>query len=910
MKKTLLKITGLLLGTVGLSAGVPLTGVNWGTLDVSSRSDLVWQQLSPGDGGTSWYLRIHPADAMCMVQSCDMSASYITFDGSRSYQSVNDPDWGFPRMHYLSAVDFCEAFPDTGFAGSESNGIFKTTDRGRTWQRVSTAQIERIFGGKFPRVPISALSVDPEDPNEVWAGIGFPRRLEIRGKRRLPQGLIVSRDGGSNWEHLPSAFPAGEMALRIVMLRQLPGHIFVVTDGGIHVSADNGRSFAPMTAGLPENMTFCDLDGVFDAASGQVILTCTMESVYREENGKLNGYGGVWRCEYPDGQWYEVTGNLRFPAGLFTDLADFKSGLASSPHSLIATKMAFEKFMSRPEVRELYLNTVLDYHRDPAEFHRMWRSIRNSRQISELSAVVREKAEYILPDFHTVRVDPRDPQIIYVSIFNTWVPYGVWKSCDGGKNWVCITRGAQAWQKDSWAAYRPADGPVLNIRQAWTTRHPMNYGTPKLTFGYWDVRKFDLSRSDPDILYFHTHRVTYRSTDGGKNWVDASNAVIDPEHERFRGLGNSNMCVFDLAVNPFDPQKILFWMADCGLKISDDGGRTLLGLPHIMAGSNQWVQAAAFDPDDPERFYAVFNCRDWLVGGLRGQYFIESRNFGKTFLNIHVNRDGSAVMPEKVELFNTNISHLLVDPASPLNNRRFLAAHTLVERYAVVSGSLLAGSQPGVGIIESTDHGRTWHACNTGLGQSQNIVDLVPVPGNFNTLYAAAAKHRLSDAPGGLFTSSDGGRQWHKIDTPLSSVTQVVPLADGRIFIAGGIKEYSNSAVNNGGIFVSEDGGKNWRQLLAAPLIPVRAVNPANPQIIYCAVERGSGEQIRSFGLWRSNDGGRTWERVNSGLAGAYNFTMLKWHPADKSVIFCGTYGSGYYVLRDPDLCQNEGSGI
>ncbi|MBE6364918.1 MAG: hypothetical protein E7053_04095 [Lentisphaerae bacterium] len=900
MKKLLLALSAFVLSVSGGPAA--LTAVQWGTLDVQSRRDLVWQQMAPGDGGTSWYLRIHPADAMCMVQSCDMSASYITFDGSQSYQSTNDPDWGFPRMHYLSAVDFCETHPDTGFAGSESNGIFKTTDRGRSWQRVSTAQIERIFGGKFPRVPISALSVDPTDPNEVWAGIGFPRRLEIRGKRRLPQGLIVSRDGGKNWKHLPEAFPAGEMALRIVMLRQLPDHIFIVTDGGIHVSTDNGLTFAPMMSGLPENMTYCDLDAVFDEATGSVILTCVMESSYRQSGDRLVGLGGVWRCEYPEAQWQEITGNLRFPAELFRNIPDFQSGLASPPYGLIATKMAFERFMARPEIKAMYHSTVLDFHRDPAEFHRLWRSIRNSRQISELADMVQHKAGYILPDFHTVRVDPRDPQVIYVSIFNTWVPYGVWKSTDGGKTWFCITRGAQVWANDSWAAYRPSDGPALNIRQAWTTRHPMNYGTPKLTFGYWDVRKFDLSRSAPDILYFHTHRVTYRSTDGGRTWVDASNAIIDASQDRFRGLGNSNMCVFDLAVNSFDPQKILFWMADCGLKISDDGGKTLLGLPHIMAGSNQWVQAAAFDPDEPDRFYAVFNCRDWLIGGLRGQYFIESRDFGKTFLNIRVNPDGSAVMPPKVELFNTNISHLLVDPDSPRNNRRFLATHTQVERYAVASGSLLAGSQPGLGIIESTDHGRSWHACNNGLDGTHNIVDLVPVPGNFNTIYAAAARHRLADKPGGLFVSENGGRSWRKIATPLDSVTQVVPLADGRIFVAGGLKEYSPVARNHGGVFVSADGGKTWKQLLAAPLVSVMAVNPDDPRIIYCAVERGSGEQILSYGLWRSADGGENWERINTGLAGAYNFTMLKWHPADRSVIFCGTYGSGYYILRDPDV--------
>ena len=112
------------------------------------------------------------------------------------------------------------------------------------------------------------------------------------------------------------------------------------------------------------------------------------------------------------------------------------------------------------------------------------------------------------------------------------------------------------------------------------------------------------------------------------------------------------MCVFDLEFHPKKPERVLFWMADCGLKVSRDGGNTLYGLPNAMVGSNQWVLAAAVDPDDPERFYAFFNCRDWLVGGIRGQYFIESRDFGKTFRDITVGKDGSVKLPPKKALAN------------------------------------------------------------------------------------------------------------------------------------------------------------------------------------------------------------------------------------------------------------------
>ena len=883
-----------------LAADVSLTEADWSRLDAASDPAFVWEQKAPGDGGTSWYLRIHPGDSECMVQSCDMSASYITHDGSRSYRSINNPDWRFPRLHYISGVDFCLKAPDVGYAGTESNGIFKTTDRGRSWQRISTTSIERIFDWKFARIPISTLSVDPCNPDNVWAGTGYPRRLENRGKRRLPQGLLHSADGGKTWELLPDAVPKGEMALRILMLEQLPGTVLVVTDGGIYRSSDAGKSFHPLMKGLPEGMTYADLDGMMDPATGKLILVTALESSYRDVGGKIVCHGGIWRCDGLDGTWREITGDLRLPGELLDGLPDFKYGLGANPYWLISTKIIWDDFMRQKENRDLYEHVVLNYHKDPAPFHRKWKKANNDdRRHKKYGELVRKTLGYVLPDFHTVRIDPRNPSVVYTSIFHPWIPYGVWKTVNGGKHWNCITRGAQGWEKAEWKRYRPEGEPALNIRQAWTTRHPMNYGTPRLTFGFWDVRKFDLARSNPEVLYFHTHRVTYRTEDGGRSWTDASNRIVDSETSRFTGAGNSNMCVFDLEFHPRKPGHVLFWMADCGLKVSRDGGETLFGLPNVMVGSNQWVAAAAVDPDDPERFYAIFNCRDWLVGGIRGQYFLDTRDFGKTFAGFSPGKDGTVHLPAPKPL-KGYVTNLLVDPDSPREARRFLALNFESERYCVATGNPLPGAEKGAGILESPDGGKTWRKIGTGLEGSADIVDLVPMEGDFSTLFACSAMRPGKKIPGGLFISRDSGRTWNKLDCPLQSVTQVQAFTDGRIYIAGGIRETGKTPVNCGGVYFSPDHGKSWKCLLKAPLVSRLAVHPEKAGLIYCTVEPDNKGKIRSSGVWRSENGGKNWKRINCGLAGAYHFTCLKWHPVSRGQIWIGTYGSGYYRLHDP----------
>ena len=137
------------------------------------------------------------------------------------------------------------------------------------------------------------------------------------------------------------------------------------------------------------------------------------------------------------------------------------------------------------------------------------------------------------------------------------------------------------------------------------------------------------------------------------------------------------------------------------------------------------------------------------------------------------------------------------------------------------------------------------------------------------------------------------------MDCPLESVTQVQVFADGRICLAGGVRETGKKPVNCGGVYFSPDHGKSWKCLLKAPLVSRLAVHPENPGLIYCTVEPDNKGNILSSGVWRSENGGKSWKRINCGLAGAYHFTCLKWHPVSRDEIWIGTYGSGYYRLQN-----------
>ena len=139
------------------------------------------------------------------------------------------------------------------------------------------------------------------------------------------------------------------------------------------------------------------------------------------------------------------------------------------------------------------------------------------------------------------------------------------------------------------------------------------------------------------------------------------------------------------------------------------------------------------------------------------------------------------------------VNTLLVDPRSPKEQRRFVAAHSFAERLSIMDGTSLGGAgltaNGSEGIQISEDGGKTWTASNSGLNpENLNVVQMVADPRNFDVLYAAVFL-RIEDGKslsGGLYRSSDSGRSWSRLDgLPLGNVSSVVILADGSLVEIG-----------------------------------------------------------------------------------------------------------------------------
>src|SRR5438105_1157212 len=135
---------------------------------------------------------------------------------------------------------------------STGDGIYKSTDAGKTWQHL----------GLRDGYQIGSIQVDPKDPNRVFASVlGHPYGANTE------RGVYRSTDGGQNWEKvLYKDENTGAAQVRMDLndpqvlyadlwsARRPPwttGNSLNGTNSGLYKSTDGGNTWKQLTKGLP-----------------------------------------------------------------------------------------------------------------------------------------------------------------------------------------------------------------------------------------------------------------------------------------------------------------------------------------------------------------------------------------------------------------------------------------------------------------------------------------------------------------------------------------------------------------------------------------------------------------------------------------------------------------------------------
>ncbi len=221
----------------------------------------------------------------------------------------------------------------------------------------------------------------------------------------------------------------------------------------------------------------------------------------------------------------------------------------------------------------------------------------------------------------------------------------------------------------------------------------------------------------------------------------------------------------------------------------------------------------------------------------------------------------------------------------------------------------------GGGVWQSDDGGMTWRNLSDGFFSSGSIGAIAVSESDPNILYAGTGEHAVrahtTTRGDGVYKSTDAGRTWTHtglIHAHHISAIRIHPANPDVVYVAVQGELYAPNPKR--GVYRSMDGGRTWERILhvnASTGAADLAINPANPRILYAALwdHQRSPWYIRSggpgSGLYQSSDGGDNWEKMAGGLPASMGKAGIDVSRSDPDRLFAVVEAEQGGVYRSND---------
>jgi photosystem II stability/assembly factor-like uncharacterized protein len=273
-------------------------------------SDLRWRHVGPFRGGRT-------VGAAGVVQQPNVFYIGVNNGGvwkTTDYGLTWTPIFDEQGTQSIGTVTVAPSDPNVIYAGSGEglqrpdlsvgDGVYKSTDAGRTWQHLGLREARQI----------AAIVVDPRDPNRLFvAALGHPYGANAE------RGVFRSTDGGRSFEKvlykdentgaIDVAFdPASAQTIYAALwaARQGPweyNNAYVGPTSGLFKSTDGGSTWQPLTRGLPTAADGLSRIGIGIAPSEPrriyAWVTARTSALYRSDDAgatwtQMNAEPRVW----------------------------------------------------------------------------------------------------------------------------------------------------------------------------------------------------------------------------------------------------------------------------------------------------------------------------------------------------------------------------------------------------------------------------------------------------------------------------------------------------------------------------------------------------------------------------------------------------------------------------------------
>ncbi len=226
-------------------------GVTWSPLfDAQPVASIGAVAVAPSDTNVVW---VGSGEANNLRSSSWGNGIYRSGDGGRTWQRM-----GLEHAQHIARILVHPTNPDIVWvaamgplwSGGGERGLYKTTDGGRSW--VNTKALGAYTG-------FTDIVMDPRSPDVLYAASFQRDRRAYSFVAGGPEsGIWKSTDGGATWKLLENGLPAGEKGrIGLAVSTSSPDVVYALIhaakDGGVYRSDDAGASWRRTGAagGLP-----------------------------------------------------------------------------------------------------------------------------------------------------------------------------------------------------------------------------------------------------------------------------------------------------------------------------------------------------------------------------------------------------------------------------------------------------------------------------------------------------------------------------------------------------------------------------------------------------------------------------------------------------------------------------------
>lgn len=281
-------------------------------------------------------------------------------------------------------------------------GIWRSTDAGRRWQRVSDDFLATVF---------ASVAINPGDPSEVLAGGGDPNYGSAWSSGL---GIWRSTSGGdaASWSKVSPPALDNQVIYRIRFDPVAPHDVYVATGAGVYLGTHSGAS-----------ITFARIGG-FDAWTNDLVVdfSTTPRKVYAGVSQASTTYArGIWK-------WDGATWQKRDTGIPSTSIGTLALALATSSPATIFAKVA----QSDGQLQGIYKTTTAA--ETPGGGGNAWTILPSASVLNDSG----------WPGFYyswynsVIEVDPANANIAYAGGLN------IYRTTDGGTTWNQVSGGADA----------------------------------------------------------------------------------------------------------------------------------------------------------------------------------------------------------------------------------------------------------------------------------------------------------------------------------------------------------------------------------------------------------------------------------------------------------------------------------